>query len=524
MFILNPALTGTIVNAGTEAAFVGCVMSQVPNIGVRHVVRFAFAGLAAALLAGCADASRFAGDPLGNPFKSASNTPAPRGDDMAPPPPYSPTRGAVRSRSLMPPADASPRNVATYEAPSHPNQRLASDYRAPRTERTASIPASSGHGSWTGEGGMSVVAGSGDSARIIADRYNVPTDALLHANGLASASEIRPGTRLTIPVYNANGSASSRVAQVEPPHREPVHRDHSSREKLLAKRDTKQDVARREQAEKDAKLARYEKAERDAKLARAEAAKEAARRQVAERDNDRREDAKNDKMNWVKGPQPAKIAKTEKPEKGRGREKALAKLERHKAESQVADARTPEAPEPKPSRKPAKVEVVHDAPVKVAKAEVEETRKAPTPVDPTPTASLPPAAVEKASVSSGGNPEFRWPAHGRIIQGFKSGGNDGINIAVPEGTAVKAAESGTVAYAGSEIKGFGNLVLIRHPNGFVSAYANNGDIEVKRGEQVKRGQTIAKSGQSGNVASPQLHFELRKGSTPVDPTRYLAGL
>ena len=89
---------------------------------------------------------------------------------------------------------------------------------------------------------------------------------------------------------------------------------------------------------------------------------------------------------------------------------------------------------------------------------------------------------------------------------------------------MKAAEAGTVVYAGSELKGYGNLVLIKHPNGFVSAYANNGDIEVKRGETVKRGQTIAKSGQSGNVASPQLHFELRKGSTPVDPVQYLAGL
>ena len=84
--------------------------------------------------------------------------------------------------------------------------------------------------------------------------------------------------------------------------------------------------------------------------------------------------------------------------------------------------------------------------------------------------------------------------------------------------------SGVVAYAGSELKGYGNLVLIRHPNGYVSAYAHNGAVAVKRGETVKRGQTIAKSGQSGNVASPQLHFELRKGSTPVDPTGYLAGL
>ena len=113
---------------------------------------------------------------------------------------------------------------------------------------------------------------------------------------------------------------------------------------------------------------------------------------------------------------------------------------------------------------------------------------------------------------------------GTHIQGFANGGNDGINISVPEGTQVKAAEFGVVAYAGSELKGYGNLVLIRHPNGFVTAYAHNGDIAVKRGDQVTRGQTIAKSGQSGNVSSPQLHFELRKGSTPVDPTNYLAGL
>jgi murein DD-endopeptidase MepM/ murein hydrolase activator NlpD len=126
--------------------------------------------------------------------------------------------------------------------------------------------------------------------------------------------------------------------------------------------------------------------------------------------------------------------------------------------------------------------------------------------------------------AAGVAPEFRWPARGRIIESFKAGGNDGINIAVPEGTSVRAAESGTVAYAGSGLKGYGNLVLIRHPNGFVTAYANNGELDVKAGDTVKRGQIIAKSGQSGNVNSPQLHFELRKGTTPVDPTNFLAGL
>ena len=102
--------------------------------------------------------------------------------------------------------------------------------------------------------------------------------------------------------------------------------------------------------------------------------------------------------------------------------------------------------------------------------------------------------------------------------------NDGINLAVPEGTPIKAADDGVVAYAGNELKGYGNLVLIRHANGFVSAYANASELLVKRGDTVKRGQVIAHAGQTGNVTSPQLHFEIRKGSTPVDPTKYLSGV
>ncbi len=164
------------------------------------------------------------------------------------------------------------------------------------------------------------------------------------------------------------------------------------------------------------------------------------------------------------------------------------------------------------------------APAKVQQVAAVAAKEAPhakQPVDMDATASLP---AEASAVSDAANPEFRWPARGRIIQSFKPGSNDGINIAVPEGTSIKAAESGVVLYSGSELKGLGNLVLIRHPNGFVSAYANNGELKVKRGEVVKRGDVVAKSGQSGNVASPQLHFELRKGSTPVDPTNFLAGL
>ena len=133
----------------------------------------------------------------------------------------------------------------------------------------------------------------------------------------------------------------------------------------------------------------------------------------------------------------------------------------------------------------------------------------------------------KTAEAAGGLPAFRWPVHGRINSRFgeKINGvsNDGINLAVPEGTPIKAADDGVVAYAGNELKGYGNLVLVRHSNGYVSAYANASELLVKKGETVKRGQVIAHAGQTGNVTSPQLHFEIRKGSTPVDPMQFLNG-
>jgi murein DD-endopeptidase MepM/ murein hydrolase activator NlpD len=121
---------------------------------------------------------------------------------------------------------------------------------------------------------------------------------------------------------------------------------------------------------------------------------------------------------------------------------------------------------------------------------------------------------------------FRWPVKGRVIAQFGArpdgGHNDGIDLAVPQGTSVQAAENGVVAYAGNELKGYGNLVLIRHANNWVSAYAHNAEILVKRGEKVRRGQVVAKAGATGAVSQPLVHFELRKGSRPVDPTKYMS--
>jgi murein DD-endopeptidase MepM/ murein hydrolase activator NlpD len=121
---------------------------------------------------------------------------------------------------------------------------------------------------------------------------------------------------------------------------------------------------------------------------------------------------------------------------------------------------------------------------------------------------------------------FRWPVRGRVVSEFGAkpdgGHNDGIDLAVPQGTPVQAAENGVVAYAGNELKGYGNLVLIRHANNWVSAYAHNEEILVKRGDKVRRGQVIAKAGATGSVSQPELHFELRKGSRPVDPTKFMS--
>jgi murein DD-endopeptidase MepM/ murein hydrolase activator NlpD len=159
------------------------------------------------------------------------------------------------------------------------------------------------------------------------------------------------------------------------------------------------------------------------------------------------------------------------------------------------------------------------APVKVGSA---------GPVQTASVAKEEPRAIETPVKSAEAMPAFRWPVRGRVIAGFgsKPNGtqNDGINLAVPEGTPIKAADDGVVAYAGNELKGYGNLVLIRHSNGFVSAYAHASELMVKRGDSIKRGQVIAHAGQTGNVTSPQLHFEIRKGSTPVDPTQYLGGV
>lgn len=146
--------------------------------------------------------------------------------------------------------------------------------------------------------------------------------------------------------------------------------------------------------------------------------------------------------------------------------------------------------------------------------------RAPVPAASPSSHSLPAAPPARAASS------FLWPLKGEVVAEFgplpgKGQHNDGINIVAARGTAVRAAENGVVAYVGNELKGFGNLLLVKHADNWMTAYAHNDKLMVKRGDQVKRGQTIATVGASGSVASPQLHFEIRRGTEAVNPVDYL---
>lgn len=139
------------------------------------------------------------------------------------------------------------------------------------------------------------------------------------------------------------------------------------------------------------------------------------------------------------------------------------------------------------------------------------------------------AKVESAPVAkSAAGRIFAWPLEGRVIESYGTAPsgthNDGINIAARMGEPVRAADAGKVAYAGNELRGYGNLVLIKHSGGYMTAYAHNSKLLVKRGQVVARGQEIAKAGATGTVSAPQLHFEIRQGTHALDPASYLPSL
>lgn len=509
----------------------------------------ALALMAGALGACSSDVGRFSDNPFSNPFRSGSGSATPidqnatgsigrsaasvdkRVSSAAP------AIGAVSSQSLAAP-------TVTGSVPS----RASLTSRVPSAVDLASAtPASAVAGSaagWSAAGGTPVVVATGETANTLSARYGVPASAILAANGLSSGSNLTPGSRITIPVYNASGSPRAAAPAMTAPapapaaavaqrpaataptpavpaqpqmtqRSEPVRTSQPTQPQLVQR---PSDVTRvvppapvgspRNVASAASDTAR-EKARAQAEAARARA--EVSRKQTATA----ADQATSSKAAEAKARTAAEKARVAELKAKTDEERAKAAQARKAAETErtrVAEAKAKADRELRTARAEA------EAAERKAKQQTAAASRTP---DPAPTSSV--AKDEpKATAGPASTADFRWPARGRVINGFSGkGGNEGINIAVPEGTPVKAAGDGVVAYSGNELKGYGNLVLIRHDNGYVSAYAHNGDVNVRRGEKVSRGQVIAKSGQSGNVASPQLHFEIRKGSTPVDPMTYL---
>jgi murein DD-endopeptidase MepM/ murein hydrolase activator NlpD len=339
-------------------------------------------------------------------------------------------------------------------------QGMAS-YQPGNAEITGSVPAAPPPPVWTWEGGTPITVAPGETLEIISRQHGVPVSALMQANNITSPAMVRPGDHLVIPRRSPSTAAYTPPATriASTAPGMPVGAPRTA----LAPTMGMHVVAPGETLHSIARL--YGKSVMV--LAKANNIPPDTMVKVGERI-------------IVPDVQPGS---------------AIAP----RAQASVA---------PPAGQNLANAESPHSARVATPEAPAQET-------------------TIKTAEPAGGLPSFRWPVRGRVIAGFgptpNGLQNDGINLAVPEGTPVKAADDGVVAYAGNELKGYGNLVLVRHANGFVTAYAHASDILVKRGETVKRGQVIAHSGQTGNVTSPQLHFEIRKGSTPVDPSQYLNG-
>ena len=452
---------------------------RVPQVAVLALMSVAFAGCSADM------SSRFSQDTLSNPFnyqpEATGSVPAPKVERRELPQYARPQQQysqapQYQSQPLAPPAVAAPQSYPAAGAGVSGGGRGLSSYTPPpahpQLETTGTVPPRSvaaAHNA-AAHNGTTIIVGTSDTLDVLARRYNVSSAAILQANGYKGPRALSPGQQLIIPhqapaIAAAQAPVAAPAPAVAPPVSKPVAAvPAAATVHVVNKGDTLHSIAHQHHVPVT-ELAKANNLDQSAKL------------------------SLGMKLT-VPGAKTAAVA-------------------------------------PAPVAVPVPAVSAVPAPKMVATVQPQSARL----VQPTANVEEPAAAAEapavKSSEATGALPTFRWPVRGKVITsyGAKTNGksNDGINVAVPEGTPVKAAEDGVVAYSGNELKGYGNLVLVRHSNGYVTAYAHASELMVKRGDTIKRGQVIAKSGQSGEVGSPQLHFEIRKGSSPVDPLQFLNG-
>lgn len=427
----------------------------------------------------------------------------------------------VQRTTLPRPSDASspvpqPTNVVgANSAPLAAPQTAAATYNAPAytppagvsSETTASIPpasastapaAAAGKNGWSTAGATQVTIGENETLYNLSRRYGVPVESIMQANGISDAKTVHVGQRILIPTY-----VYSRNVGVSAPDKNP------SVAKASATAGSRLPTAAPTPASRPgAQVATLQKPQEPAPA-----------RQQAISDGGQYTVVAGDTLSAISRRTGASISSIKRVNSMTSDTVRLGQtliIPGLSSQSVAQAAVKPVDPiktssvEKTPVRK---VDVAGYTPPKqsastesgsIQKIETQETAKAP----------------EATGVST-----MRWPVQGRVISAFGSnnGGkpNDGIDISAPKGTPIKAAENGVVIYAGDGLKELGKTILVRHSDGVVTVYGHVSAIDVKRGQEVKRGQQIASSGMSGAAKQPQLHFEVRKNSKPVNPATYL---
>ncbi|WP_165690826.1 peptidoglycan DD-metalloendopeptidase family protein [Consotaella salsifontis] len=395
---------------------------------------------------------------------------------------------------------------------------------SPSLDRRSSAPG------WGGAG-TRVAVQQGETVYTLSKRYGVPADAILSANGMRDARQVAPGSSVVIPSYNY-----AQKAPVSAPDHNPKTRQASAvvspapsasgRSGVTVETgDTLTGIAR-QHGVSVAELKRANGLSGDTvRIGQTLTIPAGGQTQVASLETPASYSA----------PQPGRGA----PEKPLGTMSVSSGGAVRGASMLPTPSAAPKEPRayqpPMPAKEAAPAQAAASSDSAPAKREPVQASRA----EPAPAASTPAPAASSGSVAakveatqeasiapdSTGIGQLRWPVQGRVLKGYGdrvgSRRNDGLNISVPRGTPVKAAENGVVIYAGEGLKEFGKTVLIKHDDGLVTVYGHADELEVSRGQNVKRGQEIAKSGMSGDTDVPILHFEVRKNSAPVDPMKFL---
>lgn len=489
-----------------------------------------------AVLAGCSsDFSRMAEGPAyggttQNQQAIIAGQPAPQSYPAAQPYPTDMTTtgsiGGGVQQAALPPV---PSTQASRYAPQPPTYQPANTpiYETPRpvaaAPSIAPAPAPS-QGGWSGASGSYVTLMPGETVDTLSRRYNVPANAILSANNFADPSRVLPGSRILIPTYSAPSGQIPRTAAAPAPAPQ-IPRAQPQHTASVPTAATPRFVPGPQPAAAP-KVAAAPAPAPIAALPKAVPTVPQAQPGVSIGPHVVKKGETLDAIARSYGTTKTKLQAVNGL-KGDTLQIGQKLVLPSGVMLKVAKGDTPAAPTQAPVAPVvvAKAPTVAPAPVAPPAAPV----VAAAPAAPTAPAATIAVAREPAAVAEAPRadktPVFRWPVRGRVITEFgaKSGSdrNDGINLAVPEGTSVKSAEDGEVIYSGNELKGYGNLVLVKHADGWVTAYAHASELLVNKGEKVTRGQIIARAGSTGSVQQPQLHFELRKGQKPVDPTQYL---